>query len=380
MTEPYRVLHLITRFLDGGAEKSVEDILSALRTAPEQYDLRVGVGAEYDPARLDALRETGTDVAVFRTIRHYNPVTALPAVLYVARYLQSEQIDILHTHSTEAGVIGRWASVLADVPVTVHSVHGDPIASDRNPLLNAMLYVVERVSAPLSDRIVTNSRRVRDTYLERGFGHSDQYEVIYDGLDLDAYRVPDRWDDLLPADEPVSLLFVGRLTDGKGLFDLVEAVDQVAERHSIELDIAGDGENREELQDAVKRRGLEDSISFLGYCDDIPRLLASADIFVLPSYREGMPRVITEARAAGLPIVSTAVAGIPEQVSHGETGFLVEPGDVSELSARIEQLVASPSLRREMSERTTADLNRFDIERMQQSYRSLYCDLLDSMS
>ncbi|EMA18470.1 glycosyltransferase family 4 protein [Haloarcula argentinensis] len=380
MTEPYRVLHLITRFLDGGAEKSVEDILSALRAAPEEYDLRVGVGAEHDPARLDALRETGTDVAVFRTIRHYNPVTALPAVLCVARYLQSEQIDILHTHSTEAGVIGRWASVIADVPVTVHSVHGDPIASDRNPLLNAILYFFERVSAPLSDRIVTNSRRVRDTYLERGFGYPDQYEVIYDGLDLDAYRAPDRWDDLPPADEPVSLLFVGRLTDGKGLFDLVEAVDQVAESHSIELDIAGDGENREELQDAVKRRGLEDSVSFLGYCDDVPSLLATADVFVLPSYREGMPRVITEARAAGLPIVSTAVAGIPEQVSHGETGFLVEPGDVSELSARIEQLVASPSRRREMSERTTADLNRFDIERMRQSYRSLYCDLLDSVS
>lgn len=371
------VLHLITRYLDGGAETSTEDALQALQAASENYDLRLGTGAEYDEDRLDNISNNNIETVVFPAIRHYNPLSAVMGVFTIAWYLQREQVDVIHTHSTEAGIIGRLAGWLAKTPTIIHEIHGDPIANDRNPVLNAFLYLAERLCAPIATKIVVGAERIRELYLERGIGSADQYEIIYDGVDTEAFRQASENLNRSKSNQ-VRLLFVGRLADGKGLFDLLSAIDQMQDSN-IRLDIIGDGPIRSDIQNAVNRRGLDDIVTIHGYCDDVPSAMATADILVLPSYREGTPRVITEARATGLPVVATDIAGIPEMVRDGETGFLVPPGDVDKFRSHLQDLVSSPDLRRRMSDRTQEGLERFERETTAQAYRDLYRAVLSSL-
>ncbi|WP_336001806.1 glycosyltransferase family 4 protein [Halorientalis halophila] len=371
MSEP-RVLHLITRFFHGGAEETTLNTLEALSMAPEPYDLRLGVGAGHDPDRLASVAERGIDTIVFDSIRHYNPVTAVVAVGAVARYLRRERIDLLHTHSTEAGIIGRFAARLADTPVVIHEIHGDPIAADRNPLLNAAILRLERLAATDCTALIVKSEHIRQTYIDRGIGTPEQYHTIYHGVELDRFRsaIPVRESDV------PTLLFVGRLADGKGLLDLLDAVDRLRSDAEFELLVAGDGPLADDLADRVESRGLDAVVELLGYRDDVPELMASSEALVLPSYREGTPRVITEALAAGTPVVATDIAGIPEQVEDGATGYLVTPGDVAALTDRLRRLLTDGETRRTMGDRAARSVEKFEIDTAQETYRRLYAELL----
>ncbi|MFB6199900.1 MAG: glycosyltransferase family 4 protein [Candidatus Nanohaloarchaea archaeon] len=373
MTDETRVLHLITRFLNGGAEKTTENTLDALKEADQGYDLRLGFGSEYNEDYVEEIEDKGIDTVCFRWIRHYNPITAVIAVFTVAVYLRREDIDVLHTHSTEAGIIGRIGGWLARTPVIIHEVHGDPIAEDRNSVLNWVILRLEKLTAKVTTRIVVKSKIIRETYLERGIGTEEQYELIYHGVDLEKFK------DVEPADLPVSedstvLLFVGRLEEGKGLFDLLDAFQRLDVDHRVELCIVGDGELSERLLEEIEDRNIK-YVELLGYREDIPQIMSASDILVLPSYREGTPRVITEALASGLPVVSTNIAGIPEQVNDGKTGYLIEPGEINKISTALEQL-CQPKIYKRMSKKYTNNIDKFNIKKKQQEYQNLYNNLV----
>jgi len=356
-----KVLHLITRYLDGGAEVTTRNTLHALKNADEDYDLYLGTGSEYDEEALSELECEGVTTTVFPLIRHYNPFTAILAVFTVSSYLRRKEIDILHTHSTEAGIIGRIAAFLARTPIVVHEVHGDPIAADRNSVLNWFIKKMEQLSAKFSDRIVVKADRIREIYLTRQIGRSDQYVRIYHGVDLSCFSKQASHGDTR------RVLYVGRLERGKGLFDLIEACKRVDD---AELIIAGTGTLYDSLAETIEETRVEAEI--LGYHDDIPSLVATADVFVLPSYREGTPRVITEAMAAGLPVVATNIAGIPEQVRDGATGYLIEPGDVNTLADRVNELLEDPEKRAAFGCAGMERANRFSIDTAQARYIELY--------
>ncbi|WP_159904796.1 glycosyltransferase family 4 protein [Salinirussus salinus] len=370
-----RVLHLITRFLDGGAETTVEHQIEGLLETGSDYELHLGVGREHDAERMRVMEEMGVQTHVFDHIRHYSLVHTIPAVVQVAQFLREQQVDLLHTHSTEAGVIGRWASLLARTPVTIHEIHGDPIAADRQTLLNAFIWIVERLSAPLATTLIVKSERIQELFLRRGIGTQDQYELIYHGVNIEEFSTAS------PAPLPEStsqlrLLFVGRLQSGKGLFDLLNSFEMLVGRYDVDLLIAGDGPLAPDLKREVKRKSMDATIHFLGYRDDVPRLLAAADVLVLPSYREGTPRVISEALISGVPVVSTRVAGIPEQVTDGESGFLIKPGDVDGLVGALDKLLGSPELRHQMARSCRSEATRFTIDREKKEIVRLYERLL----
>lgn len=371
--DEYAVLHLITRFFRGGSEVTTVNTLDALAEAATDYDLRLGVGAFYDDDHLKEVESTGVETTVFRSIRHYNPFAAVVAVFAVAWYLHREEIDIVHTHSTEAGVIGRFAAALAGTPVVVHEIHGDPVTEDRSRLLNTFVRWMERISTKVADTVVVKSDHIRQTYLDRGIGTPEQYELIYHGVDIENHRAatPER-----ESDRPV-FIFAGRLTEGKGILDLFDAVTDLAETHDFELLLAGDGDLEETLERAVADRGLSDRVHLLGYRDDLSELLAASDVLVLPSYREGTPRVITEAKATGVPSISTRIAGIPEQVADGETGFLIEPGDVDALRDRMATMIEEPERRERMGEAASEAVAEFDIDTAQPQFRALYDRLVE---
>jgi glycosyltransferase involved in cell wall biosynthesis len=373
------VLHLITRFLGGGAETTTKNCISALDAAGKSYDIHLGVGAEYEEDELEAVAAKNVEIKVFSTIKHYNPLAQLLAVITVAIYLHQESVDIIHLHSTEAGIIGRLSATLAGTPHIIHEIHGDPVVEDRNPVLNAFLIRIERISALITDNLIVKSRRIKQTYIDRGIGSSEQYEIIYHGVDLNRFRESEPAQ-VTDTDGSVVLLFVGRLVEGKGVFDLLTAFEKLKTKENVSLLVVGDGPLRAEVTTRAEEGKTAEDIHLLGYRDDIAAVMQDADVLVLPSYREGTPRVITEGLASGLPVIATDIAGIPEQVRDGENGILITPGDVSALTDAIAILVESSSRRAKMSRQARTDIERFSYKQAQTSYRDLYSRIVESES
>ena len=368
-SERPRVFHLITRLLKGGAEAKTIATVCGL----DDYAFTVGYGAEYDSEQVDRLEREGVATKRFPLIRHYNPVTTVPAVLSLAQYLRREDFDIVHTHSTEAGIIGRFAAALAGVPTIVHTVHGVPFADDRSDLLNRFVLVCERQAAGYTDHIVTNADVIADDYLARGIGRRDQYTTVYSGVDLDAFEDAEPADDL--PGERLRIVMVGRLADGKGHEVLLDAVESLGEFEGS-VCIVGDGPLYDSLAADVADRGLSDQVFLTGFRDDVPNVLAASDVLVLPSFREGTPRVITEAMASGLPVIATDIAGIPEQVVDGESGYLIPTGDSTALANRMETLLADAELRERMGTRGLERAGRFSVATMVENLDGLYRELL----
>lgn len=371
MSEEPRVFHLITRLLKGGAEAKTIETVQGL----DGYEFTVGHGNEYDPDQVSMLKEHGIETQRFRTIRHYNPVTAVPAVFAVARYIRRKNFDVVHTHSTEAGIIGRFAASMAGTPAVIHTVHGVPFADDRNDLLEQFVLQCERLAARQTDRLVTNADAIAEDYLNRGIGRPEQYRTVYSGIDIDRFRDAEPASDVTGSG--VRILMVGRLADGKGFEDLLAALDRLDEA-GVSAYLVGDGPLREDLEAEIERRGLTRSVHMLGYRDDVPEIMAASDVFVLPSYREGTPRVITEAMASGLPVVATDIAGIPEQVEPGTNGFLIAPGNVDELTSRLAQLISSSDLREEFGERSRERVESFSIDQMVSDLDAVYRNVAQS--
>lgn len=366
-----RVFHLITRLLRGGAEAKTIATVRGL----DGYEFTVGHGASYDPSPVEQLESMGVSTMRFPLLRHYNPVTTLPAVATISRHLRRAEYDLVHTHSTEAGIVGRLAAHYAGVPAIVHTVHGVPFSEDRNRVLNRFVLTCERYVAPMTDRIVTNADAIAADYLGRAIGEPDQYETVYSGIDVERFASAEPAMDL--PGEGVRITFVGRLVEGKGLWDLLAAVEDL-DRSDLAVTIVGDGPLREDLVTLIRGRGLADVVHILGYREDVDRILAASDVFVLPSYREGTPRVITEAMASALPVVATDIAGIPEQVTHGENGFLVRPGDVAALTESLQQLLDDSERRSRFAEVSRMRAKRFSAEQMLDDLDIIYRELLGS--
>jgi glycosyltransferase involved in cell wall biosynthesis len=354
--------------LKGGAEAKTMATVIGL----EDYEFTVGYGAAVDQDQVDRLESAGVETRQFPLIRHYNPVTTLPAVASLAVYLRRNDFDIVHTHSTEAGIIGRFAAALAGVPHVVHTVHGVPFADDRSAALNRFVLACERAAAKYTDRIVTNADVIADEYLKRGIGTPEQYTTIYSGVDLEAFRDAEPATDL-PGSRP-RIVMIGRLADGKGFELMLEAAASL--ETGVSVCFVGQGPLFDDLEEEIADRGLSDRVSLLGYRDDVPNVLAASNVLVLPSYREGTPRVITEAMASGLPVIATDIAGIPEQVADGESGYLIPTGDVDALADRLRTLLADPEKMERMSVRGVERAEAFSVDAMLEDINDLYEELL----
>lgn len=365
MSPEPRIFHLITRLIDGGAVNA----LIPIATEMDEFNVTIGYGSEVDEHLVQTLHEHDVETKQFPLMRHYNPVTAVGAVGTIARYVQKQDFDIVHTHSTEAGIIGRIAANIADTPHVAHTIHGVPFAEDRNDALNWFVEKCEKAVAPRTDRIISIADVITAEYLERGIGRADQYRTIPYGIDLTAFEDVSPATDL-PGDG-TRVLMVSRLAEGKGFHVLFDAVERI-DREDFSVLIAGDGPLRSELEDRIAERGMADRVHLLGYRNDIPRVMEASELLVLPSFREGTPLVIIEAMASGLPVVATDVAGIPEQVADGESGYLVPPGDPDSLAEQIERLLHDPKTREAFGQAGRERSSRFTTDRMVNQYNEVY--------
>jgi len=332
---PIPVLHVITMLELGGAQQNTLHTVARLdrdRFAPQ---LVCGPGGMLD-ADARALEDVPVHFVpeLIRPIRPRTDWAAIRALAALMEPLASFGPVIVHTHSSKAGIVGRWAAGKVGAGPIVHSIHGFGHAAIANPVLRAVALSLERRLATRTDAFIAVSETNMRAGRELGVLGDRPCRVIRSGIDIDDFA---RADDLrdraradlgLPPDAPVAGM-IACLKPQKAPVDFVDLAARVLElRPDAHFFLAGDGELRSAVEARAAERSLGDRLRLLGWRRDVPELLGALDVLVLTSRWEGLPRVCPQAMAAGRPVVATAVDGVPEAIVDGCNGYLYPPGDV----------------------------------------------------
>ena len=270
----------------------------------------------------------------------------LRSLLRLRALLRAERADVLHTHvHFSLNVLGRLAGRLAGARVVAHMHIANVFRA--GGLARRAQVAVDNATARLCARIVAVSEATRDSLVRQGYPAA-RVVVVHNGIGPAAPVEPHR-----PDAAPV-LLHVGRLAPVKGQRELIEALALLRRTDAVAVlagkDLETGGSYQRELETLTAELGVHERVVFAGYRDDVTALLAAADVFVLPSFAEGLPLTVLEAMAAARPVVASRAGGMPEAVVHGETGMLVPPGDVEALAGALDDLLADPERARRLGE------------------------------
>lgn len=341
---------------------------------------REAVNRQINDARVDGVKI----VPIPSLLRRISPLIDFRALYDLVRIIKTEKPDVVHTHTSKAGILGRIAAKIARVPLIIHTPHGHVFFGHFGPILSKIFLRVERLFGPLTDRVVVLTDGESRDYQDLNVYPRDKLVKIHSGVDIDKFkRVPvsavEKKRSLgLPQNVPV-VGFIGWLLPIKGPMHLLKAMEDVWQDHEDTILVfTGKGDLDVDLRSAALRTGANGRVNFLGWRSDIDQIMPIFDILVLPSLNEGMGRVLVEAMAAGKPIVASSVGGIPELVKHDHNGLLVPPGDEKALAAGIKLLINSPERAKMMGQCGRRLCNQFSVDAMVEKIDKLYRALFKS--
>jgi glycosyltransferase involved in cell wall biosynthesis len=383
-----RVIHVITRLIIGGAqENTIASVLGLRQKHGIDCTLISGPTEGPEGSLASSFDEFPGVLTVIRDlVRPVSPRKDVCAWRHLIRHFRHERPDIVHTHSGKAGFLGRMAAARAGVPVIVHTIHGPSFGNFQGRIANSAFRFAEVRAGRLTTHFVSVAQAMTRKYLAAGIAGPSQYSTIYSGFELPpllgaandpAWRA--RWG--LQA-EDVVIGKIARLFKLKGHEALFKVAPEVARANGrVKFMLVGDGEWRQRFQQQVKDIGLERSFIFTGLVSpaEIPRFIGIMDIVVHLSRREGLARVLPQALAAARPVVVYDSDGANEVCLDNETGFLIQPGDISGLAKRLIQLAGDPGLRQRLGRRGRELVReRFGVEQMVNSLYALYLKLVES--
>ena len=376
-----RVLQIVTRLALGGAQKSTLDTCRLLPKEKWEVEVLAGPDVGEDGGMQEEFTAAGIPVHILPGMhREEHRGNDLAALWRLIGFLRRGRYDVVHTHMAKAGVLGRLAAGYAHVPAVVHTAHGWPWHNFLDKKTKDRYVGFERRAAEKCGRIIVTSERDRGKALAWKIAPVDKFEVIRSGIDFDLFD-PARHDRATErralgiTDTAPVVITVGALTEQKNPLEALEVVARV--RHSFpELVwlVVGDGPLRATLQARAGSLGLGEAVRFLSVRHDVPALLAAADVFLLTSKWEGLPRTLIEAMAMGKSPVVTQVDGVLDVIEDNVTGYTRDPGDVDELTAMVVRLFRAPNLIRDMAAQNPLFIRKqkFSVERMLTRIEEVY--------
>lgn len=405
---PLRILHISTRLILGGSQENT--VLSCEGQARLGHEVHLAFGPIYGPEgsmleRVERFRtddgRTITTHEVPHLVREISPFKDTSALGELRRLIQQIEPDIVHTHSSKAGVLGRmgamqvWEKSQTGRPAIVHTIHGPPFMPIEGGAFrrfkikkkNGVYATAERKAAKNCHVIVSVADAMTRQFLERSIGTPEQYVTVRSGMEIapfvDAEPGQAREDmrselGIAPGDFVIGT--VARLAEHKGHDDLLDALgDDLRSRDDWKLMWVGDGWWRDRLMERVEKEGLRDNVIEVGLVppERIPGLIRAMDVLAHPSYREGLPRTVPQALLSGVCPIAYDVDGTGEICRDGETGVLVAPGDLDALRAGVRRLHDHPDERRAMVERGREEcIETFSAESMVAQLEEVYADAL----
>ena len=383
-----KVVHLITRLDLGGSAQNT--VLTAIGHDRSRYEPIVVTGlVESDDAQggsgamaenLVRLEQVSVRCELLPTlVRSISPLRDLIAFVKLVAWLRRERPDIVHTHTSKAGALGRLAARLAGVPVVVHTPHGHVFYGHFGRVTSWIFLRLERLLARWTTWMIALTEAERDEHLARGVGRTDRFTVVPSGIDRARFREAGDRVRRKPAgfDCPPDAIVVGSvgwLTPVKGHRVLLEAAALLRrEWPRLHVVIVGGGPLRDELEKLARARGIAETVRFLGVRADVPDCLTGMDIYVQPSLNEGMGRALIEAMAAGRPVVASRVGGIPAVVQDRKTGLLVPADDPAALARALDEFLRKPDWAKELGAAARASIGeRFSETAMVRAIESVY--------
>jgi glycosyltransferase involved in cell wall biosynthesis len=375
-TGPVRVLHIVGESRYGGAAKIILGLGHVAQAEGWQADILTT-----DPIFQQAVTQHGLGLVNLDVIRReIRPLWDLGGLARLYSFLRNEAYDIVHTHTSKGGFVGRLAARFAGVPLIVHTVHGFAFHEDSPTRIQRFYSALERIASRWCDHVVTVSEFHRKWAIELKMCSPDRITAIPNGLaDPEKPKVKAeelraqlgvRGDDLV-------ILNISRLAQQKGLEYLIQAAAALPPmRRRVQIIIAGDGPAREQLERLAVELGVTDRVRFIGFREDVVDLLAACDMVVLPSLREGLSISLLEAMAAGKPIVASNIGSQREVAYHAEMARFVPPANATSLTEAIVQFAGDPMLMARLAKNARMVYEKFYTEdRMLQAYRQLYLDL-----
>lgn len=352
-----KVLHIITHFAVGGATEPT--ITTCRYLDPERFEAVI-LSGETDSDQHTMLPQAaaaGVHLEILPTLhRPMRPWADRRAYRDLVAWIRRGGWDIVHTHGSKAGVLGRLAASKAGVPVIIHNVHGWGHHGHMLPLLRRLYVLAERRAARVTDRFIVDASANKEKGLADGIGRADQYVTIYNGIDIPRFRDV-RVDRALLRDslgiprEALVVGTVGRLAQQKAPDDFVRMAAAIhRQRPGAHFIFVGGGPLQEQIETQIAAAGLQPFVHLLGYRNDVPELLRVFDVFALTSLWEGLPRVFAQAMCASLPIVATHVDGAAEAIREGENGYLIPPRQPGEQAKRVLKLLNDAPLRSKMGQ------------------------------
>jgi L-malate glycosyltransferase len=352
----------MTRFQPGGTERQMIELVRRLDGA--RFAVHVAC-FHREGAWLSRVLERATSVVEFPIQGFARPETAWQLRSF-ARWCRRERIAVVQTCDLYANTFGLPGAALAGVPVRIGS------RRELNPDKTRWQIRAQRTAYRCAARVVANSRAAGQMLQQEGLA-PESIAVIPNGVDLGAYI------DRTPSAQIQRIVTVANLRPEKGHETLIASAAALVRSYPhLRFQIVGEGPRKHELQDLAAARGVSQHVEFLGHSDDVPSVLAAADVFVLPSRSEAFPNSVIEAMAAGLPVIASAVGGLLDLIDHDRTGLLVPPSDAEALTHALRFLIENPTHAAAIGATARMEIRqRYSFERMVRAFEDLYVSSLE---
>lgn len=378
-----RLLLVITRLTAGGDTNVLLDIARHFTNHPIiEAEIAAGPVPENEIDLTPIAHENQIPTSIIPTLSNRpDPRHMIRAVMDLRRLMRRRQYDIVHTHSSAAGIVGRIAARTVRVPIIVHHVHGWGLQEGMSPPMRCAYLRLERLCARFTDRLIAVSRATVQKGLACCIASQNKFALIYNGINLSEFcqevdTLKLRLD--LGLDRDCKLVgMIGRLDRQKNPLDFIRAAALVVRRcPQARFLIVGDGALRGECERLINEFNLQQRCILLGFRNDVAQILPLLEVVASTSLWEGLPVAFQEAMCAGRPIVANDVDGVSEVVRNGETGYLVAPHSPQVTADRILRLLFDDELRIRLGARARLDSKRFSTAQMLQDIELLYTQLM----
>jgi glycosyltransferase involved in cell wall biosynthesis len=378
------ILYLITQSEMGGAQKYVFDLALGLK---DEFNVCVGMGGgeEKGGEFAQKLKESNLEYYILKNLkREISPIKDFFTILEIIKLIKKLKPDVIHLNSSKISILGSIATKLCyvlRVPCyVIYTVHGwvfnEPLAKWKK----LFYFFAEKLTAIFKDKIICISKLDYDIAKNRLKIKEKKLTLIYHGIKPINFLSQEEAREKLSQITNYKLQItnfaigtIGNLYKTKGLEYLIEAINILKSQFPISLIIIGEGAERKNLEELIKKYGLEKNVFLAGSIKNAAEILPAIDIYVNSSVKEGFPYSILEAMSAGLPIVATKVGGIPEMITDGKNGLLVEPKNPKGLAEKIKTLIENKELRNTLSQQAQKNVKeKFGIGEMIEKTKEVY--------
>lgn len=379
---PLRIAHVITRLVNGGADENT--VISCNQAVRSGHDVILVHGAQTRPEILATVDERVKIVELPSLVRPIAPLGDMKALGDLVRIFYRLRPDVVHTHTSKAGILGRLAARAASVPVVVHGVHIVPFVNVGQ--LETFAYLrAERAVQGMTHAFIDVSPGLRDLCVKAGVGAPDRHHVVESGFDLSRFRAavqPEDWRDLLrlePDDpRPPVVLMLAVFEARKRHLEFLEKLPRIVARFpGVRFVLAGDGTLRDAIDSRIKTLGIERNVVLTGFHPHPEQLIALADICLLASAREGLPRVLMQYLAGGKPVVASDLPCIDDVLRHDVNGLVAGSDDLDGLADAVISLLEDDARRARLARgAATTQLSEWDAARMGERLEAVYADVI----